>query len=142
MPTPKKDERLLDPRARLGRAVEIQVLDWLLQNSEIKNVTVLAKNFRTRRAEVDLIFEADILTNCHGEGLNTRTLIFVEIRARTEVKPNAVGTLESITAKKRARVESAAAVFLQQYRGQAKSIRFDVVGWEAGKILYFPRAWG
>jgi len=74
---------------------------------------LLARNFRARGGEIDLIMQ------------QARTLVFVEVRYRQSLK---FGTpLETVTVSKQRRLIAAAAHYLQT-RGVDLPCRFDVVG--------------
>ncbi len=74
---------------------------------------LLARNFRARGGEIDLIMQ------------QARTLVFVEVRYRQSLK---FGTpVETVTAAKQRRLIAAAAHYLQT-RGVDQPCRFDVVG--------------
>ena len=74
----------------------------------------VARNYRCRRGEIDLVMrDAD-------------TLVFVEVRRRSSRTFG--GGLESVDARKRARVVAAAEHYLVMNRiGDDRSCRFDVV---------------
>ena len=74
----------------------------------------MAKNFRTRRGEIDLIM------------LDNKVLVFVEVRFRSSV--NFGSAEESITAQKCQRLTAAAQAYMQREGLTEKvSARFDAV---------------
>ena len=73
---------------------------------------IVARNYRTRQGEIDLIA---------AEG---PTLVFVEVRMRTS--PRFGGALGSIDARKRSRIEAAARHYLMRLKREPPC-RFDVV---------------
>ena len=77
-----------------------------------QGLTIVARNFRTRFGEIDLIAR------------DGRTLVFVEVRMRRSMRYG--GALESITAAKRARMLAAANGYLAML-GREPACRFDVV---------------
>jgi len=77
-----------------------------------EGLTIVARNFRTRFGEIDLIAK---------EG---GTLVFVEVRLRSS--PGFGGALESITAQKRGRMIAAARGYLATIGGDPPC-RFDAV---------------
>jgi putative endonuclease len=79
---------------------------------ESHGLTVIARNFRTRRGEIDLVAR-------DGD-----TLVFVEVRLRRGASHG--GAAESITAAKRLRLVAAAQVFLARQHGDP-ACRFDAV---------------
>lgn len=92
-----------------GREAEDGALKYLQQHG----LRCLARNFRSRYGEIDLVME---------EG---GTLVFVEVRYRA---PSHFGTaLESVDARKRARLKATAQWYLSSRRVDAPA-RFDVIG--------------
>ena len=79
---------------------------------EREGLEILERNYRCKAGEIDLIAQ------------NGKTLVFVEVRARTSKKFG--GAAESITASKRARVIRAAKYYLVRHKID-KACRFDVV---------------
>lgn len=79
-----------------------------------RGLTLLARNYRCRRGEIDLVMrDAD-------------TLVFVEVRRRSSRAFG--GALDSVDARKRARLVAAAEHFLMTRRiGDDRPCRFDVV---------------
>lgn len=77
-----------------------------------RGVAIVARNYRTRRGEVDLIAQ-------HGE-----VLVFVEVRLRRNARFG--GAAASITAAKRARIVAAASQYLAQLT-HPPPCRFDAV---------------
>ena len=73
---------------------------------------LLARNYRTRHGEIDLIAR-------DGD-----TLVFVEVRLRSDARFG--GALESITSRKRSRIIAAARGYLMHMR-RLPACRFDVV---------------
>lgn len=93
-----------------GRNAEAQAARFL----ETRGLAILARNYRTRAGEIDLIAR-------DGE-----YVVFVEVRARRSA---AFGTpAETVGARKRARLASAAAHYLLTSTGtRPPPCRFDVV---------------
>src|SRR5262245_24934563 len=90
---------------------------------------VLARNWRCRHGEIDLVAE---------EGA---TLVFAEVRLRQDTRFG--GAAESITAAKRSRLLAAARLYLS--RRPEVDCRFDVLlldGLEAGRIQWIRNAFG
>jgi putative endonuclease len=90
----------IDAEALAGRFLEAQGL------------TILERNYRVRRGEIDLIAR------------DGATLVFVEVRLRSSARFG--GAAESITAAKRARLVAAAQVYLLGQRGDPPC-RFDAI---------------
>ena len=93
-----------------GAAAEQLALDYLLS----KGLQLVAKNFRTRRGEIDLIM------------LDNAVLVFVEVRFRSSVSFGSAE--ESITAQKCQRLSAAAQAYMQREGLTEKvSARFDAL---------------
>lgn len=86
----------------------------------------LARNFRTRRGEIDLICE------------DGATVVFVEVRWRRAGAP--VTALDSIDARKRTRLTLAAQQYLQQQGWtDRRAARFDVVALDGSERVDWVR---
>jgi putative endonuclease len=99
----------------------------LLQKAGLR---VLARNWRCRHGEIDLVAE---------EGA---TLVFAEVRLR-QGAGRFGGAAESITAAKRSRLLAAARLYLS--RRPEVACRFDVLlldGLELGRIQWIRNAFG
>lgn len=97
-------------RTRLGRAAEDAAAAYLAA----RGMKLLARNFRTRRGELDLVCE-------DGDAI-----VFVEVRSRAA--PSHGSAAESVDARKRARVIAAASEYLQRHGWtDRRPARFDVV---------------
>ncbi len=103
------ERRPPDPRQRLGRLGEAAA-EQVLQRAGLR---VLARRFRLRTAEIDLVAErADLV-------------VFVEVKAR---RGDRYGTpAEAVTAVKRRRMARAALAFLSRHGRTDRRARFDVV---------------
>jgi len=97
-----------DARAVAGRAAE----DLAARFLDGQGLHVVARNFRTKRGEIDLVAR------------DGATLVFVEVRFRRSESHG--GAAESITAAKQARMVAAAQVFLLRQRGDPPC-RFDAI---------------
>ena len=95
-------------RAQSGSDAEALAARFL----EARGLKVLARNFRARRGEIDLVAR-------DGD-----TLVFVEVRLRRSSAFG--GAVESITPQKRARLVAAAQAYLLRLRGDPPC-RFDAV---------------
>jgi putative endonuclease len=100
----------LDARGDTGRRAEALAADWL----ERSGFRILARNWRRPEGELDLVAEHD------------GTCVFVEVRSRTGEESG--DPLETLTARKRARVIRAARLYLDSGAPLAAAYRFDVVG--------------
>ena len=109
-------------RQRLGDAGEEAAARFLVA----QGFTIVARNHRTRRGEVDLIAEKGEL------------LVFAEVRTRAT---EAFGTPEqTVDARKQARVVAAARDFLARWRGPERAIRFDVIAVVGQALRHLPGA--
>jgi len=97
-----------DARAVAGRAAE----DLAARFLDGQGLHVVARNFRTKRGEIDLVAR------------DGATLVFVEVRFRRSESHG--GAAESITAAKQARMVAAAQVYLLRQRGDPPC-RFDAI---------------
>jgi putative endonuclease len=95
-------------RAQSGASAEALAGRFL----ESQGLTIVARNFRIRRGEIDLIAR------------DGATLVFVEVRFRRSQSHG--GAAESITAAKRARLVAAAQAFLLRQHGDPPC-RFDAI---------------
>lgn len=91
-----------------GAHAEALAADYLMRHG----LTIVARNFRTRFGEIDLIAR------------DGRTLVFVEVRLRRSTRFG--GAVESITARKRARLVAAASGYLAGI-GREPPCRFDAI---------------
>ena len=94
------------PRGEAGARAEAIAADFLVA----RGLTIVARNFRCRRGEIDLIAR-------DGE-----TLVFVEVRLRS--RRDFGGAAASITAAKRARIAAAALFYLARLP-RTPPCRFD-----------------
>lgn len=91
-----------------GASAEALAADYLMRHG----LTIVERNFRTRFGEIDLIAR------------DGRTLVFVEVRLRRSARFG--GAVESITARKRARLVAAANGYLLRI-GRLPPCRFDAI---------------
>lgn len=89
-----------------------------------KGLQILARNYRTRLGEIDLVAR---------EGAS---LVFVEVRLRSSARFG--GAAASVDWRKRRRLESAARHFLARL-GREPACRFDVVTCEEGGVTEWLR---
>ena len=75
---------------------------------------LLARNYRKRRGEIDLIVRDD------------DTLVFVEVKLRRSTGFG--GPLEAVTARKQATIRSLAEQYLAENQPDFETLRFDVIG--------------
>jgi putative endonuclease len=108
----------VDGRISLGRVAENLAAEYL----ERSGLRVLARNWRRREGEIDIVAE------------DSGALVFVEVRSRTGEESG--HPLEAVTPRKRAQVIRSARVYLNEETWAASEFRFDVVGvtfWEDGR---------
>ncbi len=103
-------DRVLTKKLALGQRAEGLAARYL----EGIGYAVLARNWRRPEGELDLVVGK--------EGL----CVFVEVRSRTGLERG--HPLETIDARKRARVRRAARLYIDEERPSAVVFRFDVVG--------------
>jgi putative endonuclease len=101
--------RVVTQRLALGQRAEILAADYLAG----KGYGIVARNWRRPEGEIDLVVAADGLC------------VFVEVRSRTGSERG--HALETVDARKRARVLRAARLYIDEERPKAAVFRFDVV---------------
>jgi putative endonuclease len=115
-------------RPETGRRAEALASELL----ERAGFRILARNWRHPQGEIDLVAEQD------------GTCVFVEVRSRTGEEQG--HPLETVNARKRARVIRAARLYLDAQATPASGYRFDVIGVtfqeDGGEpvILHIPNA--
>lgn len=97
-----------DSRAVRGAQAEALAADYLVA----RGFVILARNYRTRRGEIDLIAR-------DGD-----TLVFVEVRLRT--RNDYGGAAASVTPRKQQRIVAAALAYLSRLRREPPC-RFDAI---------------
>ena len=96
---------------------------WLHEN---RGMTTLERRYRSRHGEIDLIMlEAD-------------TIVFVEVKTRNSPFPGE--GLMSVNLNKQKRICRCATVYLMSHHSLNRSVRFDVVEINPGKVTYIPDA--
>jgi putative endonuclease len=103
-------DRVLTKKQALGMRAEQLAANYLEQ----RGYEILARNWRRPDGEIDLVVET--------EGL----CVFVEVRSRTGSERG--HALETVDARKRARVLRAARMYIDEERPRAAVFRFDVIG--------------
>ena len=78
---------------------------------EAKGYSIVARNFRIRSAEIDIIAKAD------------EVIVFVEVKARSNIRHGL--PREAVTLRKQKKIIEAAGIFLQDFPDYA--CRFDVL---------------
>lgn len=80
---------------------------------EAQGYTIVARNFRIRSAEIDIIARRDDV------------LVFVEVKARSDIRHGLPS--EAVTFRKQKKIIEAASVFLQNENFSECACRFDIV---------------
>jgi putative endonuclease len=104
-----------------GDAAEERALRYL----EGQGMRLVARNFRCKGGEIDLIMQAG------------QTLVFVEVRQRAD--SGFGGAAASVTPRKQARILLAAQVFLQRHR-EPPACRIDVVALDGEQLRWLRNA--
>jgi putative endonuclease len=107
----------------VGSAFEQRALEFLQR----QRMRFVARNFACRGGEIDLV-----MRDFDG------ALVFVEVRARRSRQ--FAGAAASISATKRQRLIRAAQTYLMTWRGAPPACRFDVIAFDAGRILWLADA--
>lgn len=109
-------------RRELGQSGEAAAAAWYEENG----YEVLARNWRCRQGEIDLIVR------------RARTVVFCEVKTRASLAFGA--PVEAITREKRDRLRRLAARWLADAGFPVREIRFDVVSILDGQIEILPGA--
>jgi putative endonuclease len=104
-----------------GQAGEDAALSYLQQHG----LTLVARNFRCKGGEIDLIMQE------HD------TLLFIEVRKRADARHG--GAAASVTSAKQARLIIAAQIYLQRYK-MPPACRFDVVAIDGDNLNWIKNA--
>jgi putative endonuclease len=107
----------------LGDVFESRALEFLQR----QRMRLVARNVTCRGGEIDLV----MLDACGA-------LVFVEVRARKSRRYE--NPAASVDARKRVRLVHAAQHVLATWRGALPACRFDVVAFDAGRVLWLPDA--
>jgi putative endonuclease len=109
------------PKQVEGQAGEDQALVHLQRNG----LALVERNFRCKGGEIDLIMQ------------ERGALVFVEVRKRAGSAYG--GAAASVTARKQARLITAAQVYLQRYK-TPPACRFDVVAIDGASLNWLKNA--
>ncbi len=111
--------------ATIGRAAE----DHALQQLSTQGLRLVARNFRCRLGEIDLVMR-------DGD-----TLVFVEVRARSSARFGSA--VETVGPAKRRRLQASAALFIAWHPAlQHQALRFDLFAIDGAAGAAAPRtAW-
>jgi putative endonuclease len=116
---------ILSPHLQFGKDTENNALNWFLKKGGYR---LIAKNYRCKLGEIDLVFEQAIPHSFYPE------LVFVEVRARSP--ESWTDGPSSITPGKQKRLQRAIRQFLANYRGKAQTIRVDLLYWNTKEWGY------
>ena len=111
-----------------GKRIEEKACYFLAQQEGLK---ILYRNYRVSGGEIDIIAEE--------RSVNGIELVIVEVRARQT--DGWVDGLESIRSGKIRRIERATKMFLMEYRGTARQLRFDVISVDEFQMKWIRNAW-
>lgn len=119
-------------KLHFGLKIESLAERWYLDKTP--GAHLLARNFRWRGGEIDLIFEEP------SRLWPGRTeLVFVEVRARL---PGAwVSGVESVQGAKLRRLRQGISLYLSRYEGRAFGARLDLLAWDGSCWEHLPSAW-
>lgn len=104
-----------------------QAEQWSEQYLQSQGLELVARNFRSRFGEIDLIM------------LDKTSLVFVEVRLRSSTDFG--GAAASIDAHKQHKLIAAAQHYLGQL-GKTPPCRFDALLFDGGVIEWIPNAFG
>ncbi|MDB5839136.1 MAG: YraN family protein [Herminiimonas sp.] len=118
------------PRSPIGPRTDKQVTghageDDALAHLGQQGLTLVARNFRCKCGEIDLIMR-------HGD-----ILVFIEVRKRA--KSLFGGAAASVTHAKQARLIMTAQIYLQRYR-TPPACRFDVIAIDGAQLTWLKNA--
>jgi len=105
-------------RIALGRAVEERAASWYSSNG----YEVVERNWRCPEGEVDLV----------AVRRSDRLVVFCEVKARRNARFGSAA--EAVGRDKQARLRRVASTWLSGHRTGARTIRFDVAAWDAGRF--------
>jgi putative endonuclease len=109
-------------KLHFGLQIEAQALRRFLDSAP-EGTRLLARNFRWRGGEIDLIFEEP-----SRQRPGFTELVFVEVRARLEGAW--VDGISSVGHAKLLRLRRGTELYLSRYRGRARTARLDLMAWD------------
>jgi putative endonuclease len=119
--------QILNARKQLGKNTEESAIDWFITQ---KKTHLVARNYRYRGGEIDLIFEEQ----------NPKTsewiLVFVEVKCRSRTPY--IDKIENLKWHQIQKIKRTAEHFLIFYRGKATEIRFDFLYYGNNQWSYYP----
>jgi len=114
----------------VGSAFEQRALEYLQR----QRMRFIARNFVCRGGEIDLVMRDDTGNDQPNEG----ALVLVEVRARRSRQFAAAAA--SIGGRKQQQLIHAAQQYLMTWRGPLPPCRFDVIAFDAGRIIWLRDA--
>jgi putative endonuclease len=111
-----------------GRACEDSALKYFLEEFPAQ---LVARNYRCKMGELDLIFEVEGEQGCE--------LVVVEVRGR--VRGAMVDAVESVGPKKLLKIQNTVRHFVMNYQGPARSVRLDVMAWNDKSLSHVRDIW-
>jgi putative endonuclease len=119
-PDPNRKPKPIDARRALGAEGEERAARYLTR----RGYRIVDRNVRAGGVEIDLIA-------CRGT-----LVVFVEVKTRRSTR---FGDPElAVDAAKQSRIVRGAAAWLQNHRGRAVRVRFDVIAWQVQASGQFP----
>jgi putative endonuclease len=109
----------------VGSAFEQRAQEYLQK----QRLHFVARNFSCRGGEIDLVMR---------EISSPQSLVFVEVRARRSRQFAAAAA--TVGARKQGRLVLAAQHYLMTWRGALPVCRFDVIAFDAGRIVWLRDA--
>ncbi len=107
-------------KVETGRRVESRAQLWYLEHRP--GARLLARNWRCRGGEIDLVFE-------ESRPGAVSVLVFVEVRFRDSASAWET-PLESVGSSKVRRLRRAMGLYLTRYSGPAGDLRLDILEWD------------
>ena len=111
-----------------GRACEDSALQYFLDEFPAQ---LVARNYRCKIGELDLIFEVEGEQGCE--------LVVVEVRGR--VRNSMVDAIESVGPKKLLKIQNTIRHFVMSYQGPARSVRLDLMAWNDKSLSHITDVW-
>jgi len=115
-----------------GRACEDSALKYFLEEFPAQ---LVARNYRCKMGELDLIFEV----NSEVNGEQSCELVVVEVRGR--VRNAMVNAIESVGPKKLLKIQNTIRHFVMSYEGPARSVRLDLMAWNEKSLSHIRDIW-
>lgn len=105
------------------RAIGNHFEDRAVEYLQSKHYEIVARNVIYRFGEIDIVAH-------QGE-----TLVFVEVRKRSP--KHGIAPQETVTYPKQLRLLNSIQAYVARYRGRAKSVRIDLIGFMDEDLVHF-----